>query len=181
MVIGAVVGGLISAATAAYDSYQKSGSVDWTSVAISGAVGAVSGGIAATGLGVFAQAGWTAAATGIGTAVSETYNEVKQSGWGSFDGKKVGTILLKSTASAAIGFGNSIIGSAAGKVVSNNLKESGEALIKRNFNIGCFTRAQAKNMIKQGKAMVNTSYGISSVVGTLFTWPTSTSLIDAVT
>ena len=36
-------------------------------------------------------------------------------------------------------------------------------------------------MIKQGKAMVNTSYGISSVVGTLFTWPTSTALIDAVT
>ena len=38
------------------------------------------------------------------------------------------------------------------------------------------TRAQARNMAKQGKTLINTAQGVSSVVGTLFAWPTSTAL-----
>ena len=38
------------------------------------------------------------------------------------------------------------------------------------------TKAQAQHMVTQGKTVINTARGISSVVGTLFTWPTSTAL-----
>jgi len=38
------------------------------------------------------------------------------------------------------------------------------------------TRAQAKNLANQGNALINTARGISSVVGTLFTWPTATAI-----
>lgn len=42
--------------------------------------------------------------------------------------------------------------------------------------VRCYSRAQARRFISQGKRIVNMSYGIDSVVGTLFTWPAATTI-----
>ncbi len=51
VVIGAVVGGVISAAITAYTSYKETGEVDVAATLVSATMGAIAGGFAATGLG----------------------------------------------------------------------------------------------------------------------------------
>ena len=90
---------------------------------------------------------------------------------------EIGHIATRAAASAAIGFGSSVIGTAAGKIVSDHIADQGAELVFRGkVGAGCFTKAQARNLVQQGEAMMNTAYGVSSVVGTLFTWPTATVL-----
>ena len=64
VIIGAAVGGIISAATTAFSSYKETGHVDVCQTLISGITGAVCGGVAATGMRVFLQAGISALASG---------------------------------------------------------------------------------------------------------------------
>lgn len=82
---------------------------------------------------------------------------------------------------AAIGFGSSVIGTGAGKAISNKLESKGVDMMFRGARkIGCFTKAQARNLVKNGRVLRNTARGITSVVGTLFTWPTAKSLSDCI-
>ena len=178
IVIGAAVGALASGIAAAIDSYQSTGKVDWGAVGISAAVGAVSGGVAATGLGVFAQAGISAAASAVGSIATDLYSRSKNPNAESITLKEIGGIALRAAGSAAVGFGCSIIGTGAGRAVSRGLEEKGAIMILKS-NGKALTRAQAKNLAHQGKVLINTSRGISSVVGTVFTWPTATALTYA--
>ena len=177
VVIGAVVGAVVSAVTTGIDSYVTTGSVDWGAVGISAAVGAVSGGVAATGLGAIAQAAITAGASAIGSVATDIYERSKDPNAGELSWNELGNITIKAIGSAAIGFASSVIGTAAGKIVSGGLEANGASMVfKGKIGAGCWTKAQAKNMVKQGNVIINTARGISSVVGTLFTWPTSTAL-----
>lgn len=57
------------------------------------------------------------------------------------------------------------------------MKDIGKNMVFRGeIGAGCMFKAQAKEMVKRGHMLVNTARGISSVVGTLFTWPTTTAL-----
>ena len=177
IVIGAVVGAIVSAVTTAVDTYTSTGSIDWEKVGISAAVGAVSGGVAATGLGTIAQAAISAGAAAVGSVVTDIYDRSKDPDAGNITWEEVSGIAARAVGSAAIGFGSSVFGTAAGKIVSGGLESSGSAMVFRGkIGAGCWTKAQANNLVKQGKAMINTARGISSVVGTIFTWPTSTAL-----
>ena len=177
IVIGAAVGALVSGLTTAIDSYVTTGSIDWFQVGISAAVGAISGGVAATGLGAIAQAGITAAASAVGSIASDVYERSTDSDAGRLTLKETGRIAARAIGSAAIGFGSSIFGTAVGKIASSGLESNGVSMVFRGeIGAGCWTKAQARNMVAQGKALINTARGISSVVGTLFTWPTSTAL-----
>ena len=181
VVIGAVVGAVVNATTTAIDSYITTGSVDWGKVGISAAVGAVSGGIAATGLGVIAQAAISAGAAAIGSVATDLYERDKNPNAGDITWGEVGDIAVRAVGSAAISFGASVFGTAAGKMVSDGLTDAGASMVFRGkIGAGCWTKAQARNMVKQGTAMINTARGISSVVGTVFTWPTSTALSMAI-
>ena len=91
--------------------------------------------------------------------------------------KEAGNIALRAVGSAAIGFSSSILGTAATKMPLNGLQEEGALLIFRGkTGAGCLTKTQARNLIKQGETLINTTRGISSVVGTIATWPLSTAL-----
>ena len=178
IVIGAAVGAVASAVVTAIDSYSTSGKVDWGQVAISAAVGGISGGVAATGLGPIAQAGISAGASFLGSLASDgydSYKTYKKTGQLPNAGA-VGKSLLRATGAAAIGFGGSVSGSGAGEGVSRGIKNKGAAMLLSSKGTVYWTRAQARYLAKQGKILINTARGISSVVGTLFTWPTSTAL-----
>ena len=175
VVIGAAVGAAISAITTAVDSVKTTGKVDIVAVGISAVVGGISGGIAATGLSTIAQAGDTAAVSALGSVASDINARMQNKNAGRITAREVGRIALKAVASAAVGFGSSVMGTAAGKVVAGRLEANGLSMVfKGKIGAGCFTKAQAQNLIRQGNKMVNTARGISSVVGTLFTWPTAT-------
>ena len=175
VVIGAAVGAAISAITTAVDSVKTTGKVDIVAVGISAVVGGISGGIAATGLSTIAQAGYTAAVSALGSVASDINARMQNKNAGRITAREVGRIALKAVASAAVGFGTSVMGTAAGKVVAGRLEANGLSMVfKGKIGAGCFTKAQAQNLIRQGNKMVNTARGISSVVGTLFTWPTAT-------
>ena len=176
MVIGASVGALVSGITTAIDSFASTGSIDWGAVGISAAAGAVSGGVAATGLGVFVQAGLSAAASAVGSVATDLYERSKNPNAGKITLKEFGGIATRAVKSAAIGFGSSLIGSGAGRAVSMGLESKGATMVLSSKGTAYWTRAQAKNLINQGKALINTAHGISSVVGTIFTWPTATAL-----
>ena len=181
VVVGAVVGGVLSAITTAVDSYTSTGSVDWAGVGISATVGAISGGVAATGLGTIAQASITALVSGIGSVATDLVARNNDPSADPLTWNEVGEIATRAVSVAAIGFGSSIFGTAAGKIVSSGLESAGASMVFRGeIGAGCFFKAQAQNMVKQGKAMINTARGISSVVGTFFTWPTATALTQAI-
>lgn len=175
IVIGATVGALISAATTAIDSYTTTGSIDWAAVGISAAVGAISGGVAATGLGVIAQASISAAASALGSVATDIHELSQNPNSDGITWSEVGQISLRAIGSAAIGFGGSVFGTAAGKAVTSGLEAQGANMVFRGkIGAGCMTKAQARNMVKQGKALINTARGVSSVVGSVFVWPTAT-------
>ena len=177
VVIGATIGALISAATTAIDSYTTTGSIDWAAVGISAAVGAISGGVAATGLGTIVQASISAAASALGSVATDIHELNQTPNSNGITWSDVGQISLRALGSAAIGFGSSIFGTAAGKAVTSGLEAQGANMVFRGkIGAGCMTKAQARNMVKQGKALINTARGVSSVVGSIFVWPTATAL-----
>lgn len=181
VVIGALVGAAVNAVSTAIDSYISTGSIDWGSVGISAAVGAVSGGVAATGLGTIMQAGITAAASFTGSIASDLHARGNNPNAGKMTWKELGKISLRAVGEAAIGFGASIFGSAVGKTVSNKLNQKGADMVfKGGRRIGCYSKAQARSLVRHGKAVINTARGLSSVVGTFFSWPTAKALSNSI-
>ncbi len=175
VVIGAVVGGVVSGAISAVTSYMQTGSVDLGSVLINTAVGAVSGLIAATGLGVFAQAGLTAAVSGAGNFAEQVYTK----GIKGVNGKDV-------VCSALVGGGTSLLGSAAGKLIGGKLEKAGIELLNKGRDKlltgmvrECVGQShsslirQGTKYVAQATKMINTYRGISSSVGSLIGGVTS--------
>ena len=170
VVVGALVGGLVSAATTAYSSYKETGRVDVAQTLISGISGAISGGVAATGLGTIVQAAVSAVSSGLGSLASDICSAKKE-------GKKLnlGRTVAKAEIASVTGFGCSVLGTGAGKVFTKDLQKAGEVLKVKGLNrTHIYTKAQAREMTRQGNKLINTAGGINSVVGTIFTWPYAT-------
>ena len=155
---------------------MTTGNIDWTKVGVSATVGAISGGIAATGFSALVQANITATVSAVGSVATDLHNR-KMSDASKITLKEAGGIVARAVGSAAIGFGSSIYGSAVGKVLTDNLQSQGASMLFRGkVGAGCYSKAQARNMMQQGKKLINLARGISSVAGTIITWPTSTAL-----
>jgi len=177
IVIGAVVGAAVNAVTTAVNSYLTNGSIDWESVGISAAVGAISGGVAATGLSAITQAAITAGASAVGSVFTDLHSMSKNSDLNEITLQEVGKIAFNAVGAAAVGFGSSIVGTAVGKIVSGGLEQKGADMVFRGkIGAGCYSKAQARNMVSQGNKLINTARGISSVVGTVVTWPGATAM-----
>ena len=165
----------------AMDSYMTTGSVDLGNVAISAVVGAISGGIAATGLSAIAQASITAVASAIGSVATDVYDRGKRNDVSKVTLKECGQIAMRATASAVIGFGSSIAGSAFGNGMTKGLnKRADDMIFKGKHKIGYMTKAQSRNLVSKGKCLKNTAYGASSVIGTVITWPSVTVISGSV-
>ena len=174
IVIGAAVGAVVSAVTTAIDTYVTTGSIDWGKVGISAAVGAISGGVAATGLGAIAQAGITAGVTAVGEVASQTLCE----------GKKLSQIDTdKVIHNSLLAGGTSLLGSALGGITSMGYSNAGKTLVSAGKdklltgyvrqNAGqsySYLMKQGQKLIATGTRYINTGRGVSSVTGTLFTW-----------
>ena len=174
VVIGAVVGAAVSAVTTAVQTYKESGEVDITKAFISGAVGAVSGGIAATGLGAFSQAGYTMLAAAGGDFLTQMTDVISK-------GAKYNPLqTLKNTALAGacslLGSGLGYITSYGNSAVSAELLEKGsekaaQAIINNSIGRSSSKLAQqAQAFFREGIKQQNIARGISSVTGTLLTW-----------
>ena len=174
VIIGAAVGAVVSAVTTAIDSYASTGSVDWGKVGISAAVGAVSGGVAATGLGMVAQAGITAAATFVGDVATQKICEKKS--WSEVN-------YLKAAHNGVVAGGTSLVGSVLGGITSSGHTITGNSMVSAGKNkmlTGYVRKAngqsyskllrQGRQLVASGTRYINTGRGISSVTGTFLTW-----------
>ena len=66
--------------------------------------------------------------------------------------------MTKAGLAAATGFGCSVLGTGASKVFTKNLEETGKILQVKGKNIAnSYTRAQAKELTKQGSKLINTA------------------------
>ena len=174
-VAGAIVGGLIGGIIAGVSSYRETGQINWTSVGINASVGAINGVVAATGFGMFAQAGISAAVSGAGNfaeqAISNGVNKVN---------------YLDVAGNAALGGVTSLIGSAAGKLLGGHLNKTGMELINRGRDklLTGYLRSSVgqshSSLIRQGSrfmakgiAKVTAYRTISSVVGSIIGGGTS--------
>ena len=167
VVIGAVVGGVISGVVTAVTSYIQTGSVDWGSVAINVAAGAIGGAVAATGLGAFTQAGITAVASGAGNLADQCYSKgVDNINW------------LDVGCSTGLGFLTSLAGTGAGKLLGGKMESAGISLLNKGRDklLTGYIREtvgqshsslikQGTKLVTKGTTMINTFRGTSSVVG----------------
>ena len=173
IVIGAVVGAIVNTAITVADSIINNKPIDIGDVAISAVSGAVSGAIAATGLGPLGQAIGTAITNSATTLISDSYHAYKEGG-GAAVIKNLPTAIIKSAGSGAIGFTCSLAGSYAGKALFSGIENKGKTLQeigKIGYKIG--KRARQK-LIGKGVALVNTARGLTSVIGTIGTAPMAT-------
>ena len=133
--VGASVGALLSGVTAAVDSYISDGTINWNTVAISAASGAVSGMIAASGIGLGGQIALNGM-LGAAAATSDSMlngNEINLCGLG----ESIGYGMLAGLFGGA-GAGNSAIKSQMnrfGKRIINAMQHnSGDMLKKELWN-----------------------------------------------
>ena len=174
VVIGAVVGAVVSAATTAIQSYVETGSVDVGKTIISGLVGAASGAIAATGLGMITQAAITAGVAFAGDVATQMICEDKS--WNEVN-------KLKAVHNGLLAGATSVIGSVLGGITSSGHAIKGETLVSagkdklltgyvRQVSGQSYSKLinQGRNLIAAGTKSINIGRGISSVTGTLLTW-----------
>ncbi len=168
IVIGAVVG----AAVAGLTTYLETGDVKAS--IISGVGGAISGGVAATGMHVLAQATIAACGSVLCDVSTQLFCENK-----SLETVDYGKALYN----GALTFGTSLLGSALGGITSSGYSSTGNKMINasRLKSEAANTRSvigrsssalkrQSDKLLAKGKYYTNIGYGISSVTGTLLTW-----------
>ena len=174
IVIGAAVGAIVSAVITAIDTYTNTGSIDWGKVGISAAVGAVSGGVAATGLGMFAQAAITASTAFVGDVATQRFCENKS--WSKINYTKaahngavagctsfIGSLLGGITSASHTITGNSLLSAGKDKLLTGYVRQSvGQSHTK--------LIEQGTKLVAAGTKYINTGRGISSITGTLLTW-----------
>ena len=180
VVIGAVIGGAVSAVTTAVQSYQENGEVNWAKTVISGAVGAISGGIAATGLSALAQAGYTMAAAASGDILTQAVDVITAGT--TYDPMKTihntflagGCSLLGSGLGYITSYGHSALGA---ELLEKGADKATQAIVRNSIGKSSAKLAQQAQMLfKQGSVQQNIGRGISSVTGTLLTWGVSVKL-----
>lgn len=120
VVIGAAVGAVVGAVTTAIQSYKETGTVDIGKTVISGLVGAVSGGVAATGLGMFAQATITAGTAFVGDVATQKICENKS--WSEVN-------YSKAAHNGVVAGGTSLNGSVLGGITSGGHTTTGNSLL----------------------------------------------------
>ena len=169
VVIGAVVGGLIGGIVSAVTSYKETGHVDWGSVIVNTATGAISGALSATGMNMFAQAGISA----VCSAGANLYDQASKNGIENVN-------ALEVCINGAIGGVSSLIGSASGKLLGRHYDKAASTLISKGrdkFLTGyvrelagqshsAFYR-QASRCFSQAVKPTNIVRGISSVCGSV--------------
>ena len=186
IVIGAVVGAVVGALTTAVEAYKSDGwdafssGKTWAKMGVSAAIGAVSGGIAATGLGMFAQAGISAATATVGDIATQMIDN----GEFCLSPKKID--YSRALHNGVVAGGMSIVGSVTGGLLSSTKLSKGNSLVSAGLDkylkgsareltgksSSSLLRSGAK-LVFQGTRMINTARGISSVAGTLLTWGAS--------
>ncbi|MCD8187801.1 MAG: hypothetical protein LUD57_04170 [Ruminococcus sp.] len=147
ILIGAVVGGLISGISTAIDTYKETGEVDIGKTLISTATGAVSGAVAATGLGAFAQAGITAVVSAAGEYTSQVYDNMHNK---EMDLKKSFTSVNagKIVKSGVVGGVLSFAGGKIGNKLSNKFKVKSDELYESSMKK--FAKGYAKELAVKG-------------------------------
>ena len=166
VVIGAAVGGLLSGITTAITSYAETGSINWGSVAISAATGALNGGLAATGVGLMGRTIASGVISAVGDAATQRH-ENRSINWGQVIGVGV------------TGAAMTVIGEAPGKLLSASTRTAGETRLTQAIyhrRSVYYTPRTYNAMVSSGKKLINTARGISSVVGTISTYRLSVSL-----
>ena len=166
IVIGAAVGAIMSVATqVATNVFQGN---NWSDGLVSAAiVGAVGGAVAATGLGVIAQAALTGAAAAVGDAVQQGVDN----GFNKID-------YWRSVKTGIVAAATSVIGSHLGKRVFGGTEELGNQYIQKGYqkNLTGVSRAlegkshtsyfrSGTKLIAMGKNLINTYRGKSSCLG----------------
>ena len=171
IVVGAIVGAVVGAATTAIQTYKETGKVDVGQTIVSGVVGAVSGGFAASGLGMITQAAISAGATFLGDVAGQVLKKEEK-----IDYKKA-------LYNGALAGGLSLVGSALGSVTSAFHSMKGNSLLAtgRDKMLTGYARravgqshskliAQGRNLVSAGISYIKSGRAISSVTGTLLTW-----------
>ena len=172
-VIGAVVGGVVAAITTAVTSENAS----LAEILISGAVGAVSGAVAASGLGMVAQALVTAGVTFAGDVSTQVVCEGKSlTGKNSVDYKKAawnsglsaltsigGSMLGSVTSMGYMSLGDDMLTAGSEKLLSGYVRQSAGQSYSHLIK-------QGRNLVNTGTKLINTARGVSSVTGTVSMW-----------
>ena len=174
-VIGGVVGAIVGGVVAGVTSYLNDGKVDWESVIINVAVGAVNGVVAASGLGTIAQAGITAGVSGLGNFVDQAQSK-------GIENVNLGEVVT----STVLGGITSIAGTGAGKLLGGKWLNQARKLTdfgQSKLLTGVIRRAVGQShsaLIRQGYKYLamatlptNIFRGISSVAGSVMSGSTT--------
>ena len=145
----------------------------WAKIGVSAATGAINGAVAASGLGMFAQAGISAATSAVGDIANQWIDT------GSL--KKVN--YARALHNGLVAGGVSAVGSITGGLLSSTKMSQGNELVSAGLDkylkgsarelagksSSSLLRHGAKLVFK-GNQLINTARGITSVSGTLLTW-----------
>ena len=172
-VIGAVAGGLV----AAISSYKETGSVNVQKVLIGAAGGAISGVIAASGLGILAQAALSATVSGVSDVANQIV-DISQNG-GSFADYNLAQTVIE----AGLGGITSAVGSVAGSFIGKHVTHTAEiadtafdGYLSKTFSARMKAEAgrstsgllkQANRYLAKSVLYDNISRGVSSAVGSM--------------
>ena len=180
-VIGGIVGGIVGGVSAAIDSYKTTGSVSISATIIGGLAGAASGVVAASGLGIFAQAGISAGISAASSIANQTCDIIKSEEltYSDFSVKDVVVSGIKGGTSSIAG---SLTGNLLGKATKISAKAEGAFTnyLNKQFSANIRRSAgrsssalvrQANKFLSKSKFYDNVAQGLSSVVGSvLFGW-----------
>ena len=178
-IVGAVVGAVVNAVSTAVDAVKEGGldalsdGKTWAKIGVSAATGAINGAVAASGLGMFAQAGISAATSAVGDIANQWIDT------GSL--KKVN--YARALHNGLVAGGVSAVGSITGGLLSSTKMSQGNELVSAGLDkylkgsarelagksSSSLLRHGAKLVFK-GNQLINTARGITSVSGTLLTW-----------
>ena len=181
-IVGAVVGAVVNAVSTAVDAVKEGGldalsdGKTWAKIGVSAATGAINGAVAASGLGMFAQAGISAATSAVGDIANQWIDT------GSL--KKVN--YARALHNGLVAGGVSVVGSITGGLLSSTKMSQGNELVSAGLDKYLKGSARelvgksSSNLLKhgaklvfEGNQLINTARGITSVSGTLLTWGVS--------
>ena len=156
ILIGGAIGALVGAAATAITSYAEEGQVNWKSVGVSAVSGAISGGLAATGVGIVGQAVGNFLISGAESAATQIVNfdEEKRSNWHEeVDWFQVGTDALIGGISGCVGGNGATKGLSDTAIDSMKRTENGfTSMIKRQFS---YWNSGSQNIITTAKKCKN--------------------------
>ena len=181
-IVGAVVGAVVSAVSTAVSAVKEGGwealseGKTWAKIGVSAATGAINGAVAASGLGIFAQAGISAVTSAVGDIANQWIDT------GSL--KKVN--YARTLHNGLVAGGVSVVGSITGGLLSSTKMSQGNELVSAGLDkylkgsarelVGKSSSSLLKHgakLVFEGNQLINTARGITSVLGTLLTWGVS--------